>query len=133
MILMPNLSTALLKPVHRDDGDVLVLQILADELCAGAALRLAEMHSTEGIITRTRDVRMHAIRRDERDLGSLKNWRGGAAGSRVAARHREFHAVLPDQLVGGEHRFLGFCLVVIHDQFGLLAKDAAGGVDTLDG
>src|SRR5437870_7561147 len=52
----------------------------------------------------TRDIRMHAVGGDERDLGGLENRRGGAAGRGVAARDRELDAVLADQLVGRDRK-----------------------------
>ena len=118
--------------VHRDGRDCLQAERLADIERRRSALRRPEVDEAEDIIAGAGDVGMHAVGRDHHDAGLLEHRRGRAAGGRIAAIDDEFHAVLADQLVGGEDGLVGLGLVVVADQRDLLAEHAASGVDVVD-
>ena len=90
------------------------------------------MDQAEHVVAGAGDVGMHAIGRDHDDAGLLEHRRRRAAGRRIAAIDHQLDAVFADQLVGREDRLIGLGLVVIGDEFDLLAEHAAGGVDVLD-
>ena len=118
--------------LQRQQDDPLLLEVVADELRAAATLHLADAGGTERKVARLGDVGMDRVGRDVRDPVLLEDRRRGARGARVTARHRNLHAVLPDQLVGDRHRLLGLALVVVHDELELAAVHAAGAVKLLD-
>jgi hypothetical protein len=72
---------------------------------------------------------MDAVGGDERHGCFLKDRGRGPARCRVAAGDRKFHAVLSDELVGSEYRFLGLGLVVIRDQLYFLTQRASTCID----
>ena len=118
--------------VHRDGRDLLEAERLADIERRRRALRRPEVDEAEHVIAGPRDIGMHAIGRDHHHAGLLEYRRRRAARGRIAAVDDELHAVLADQLVGGEDRLVGLGLIVVDDKRELLTEHAAGRVDVVD-
>ena len=72
-------------------------------------------------------------RSDERDAGGLGDGRGLEGAGRSALADEGDDLVAADEFFGGGGGFAGEGAVVFDDEFGRPTKDAAGGVDIVDG
>ena len=116
-----------------DDGDLLALELVAGQFRPQHALLVVTAAGAERVPQlAVGDLRIGGCRRDEQDAVLRIDVGRGDRDARIKVADHELDAVA-DELVGDGNALLGIGYIVAGFERDLLAKNAAGLVDVIDG